>query len=39
MFALLARRYGLRAEMIGDPDLRDDGHAIEQWRVFPTEEE
>ncbi|HEY63300.1 MAG TPA: hypothetical protein G4O02_01895 [Caldilineae bacterium] len=38
MFALLAKRYGLRAEMIGDPDLRDDGHAIEQWRVLPLEE-
>ena len=38
MFALLAKRHGLRAEMIGDPELRDDGHAIEQWRVFPIEE-
>ena len=37
MFALLAKHYGLRAEMIGDPDLRDDGYAIEQWRVFPIQ--
>jgi hypothetical protein len=39
MFALLARRYGLRAEMLGDPDLRDDGSAVEQWRVVPIENE
>jgi hypothetical protein len=38
MFALLAKRYGLRAEMIGDPELCDDGHAIEQWHVLPIKE-
>ena len=38
MFALLTKHYGLRAEMIGDPDLRDDGYAIEQWHVLPMEE-
>jgi hypothetical protein len=39
MFALLAKHYGLKAEMIGDPDLRDDGSAIEQWRVFPIQDD
>ena len=35
MFAMLKKCYGLGAEMLGDPDLRDDGYAVEQWRVFP----
>lgn len=39
MFALLAKHYDLRAEMLGDPDLRDDGSAVEQWRVVPSEKE
>jgi hypothetical protein len=30
IFALLARHCGLRAEMLGGPDLRDDGSAVEQ---------
>jgi hypothetical protein len=39
MFALLAKWYGLGAEMIGDPELREDGDAIEVWRVFPLEQQ
>jgi hypothetical protein len=35
MFALLKKRFGLSAEMIGDPDLRPDGRAIERWRLVP----
>jgi hypothetical protein len=34
MFALLAR-LGLKAEMIGPPDLRPDGRGIERWRLSP----
>jgi hypothetical protein len=37
MFALL-RRFGLQVEMIGDPDLRADGRAIERWRLVPLTE-
>jgi hypothetical protein len=33
MFALLKKRFGLKAEMVGDPDLRPDGRAIERWRL------
>ena len=33
MFALLKKRFGLGAEMIGDPDLRPDGRATERWRL------
>jgi hypothetical protein len=33
MFALLKKRFGLSAEMIGDPDLRPDGRARERWRL------
>jgi hypothetical protein len=33
MFALLKKRFGLRAEMVGDPDLRPDGWASEHWRL------
>lgn len=36
MFALL-KRFGLKAEMISDPDLRADGRAIERWRLVPLE--
>jgi hypothetical protein len=35
MFALLKVRFGLTAEMAGDPDLRPDGRAIERWRFVP----
>jgi hypothetical protein len=35
MFALLAR-LGLKAEMIGPPDLRPDGRGIERWRLSPS---
>jgi hypothetical protein len=33
MFALLKKRFGLTAEMVGEPDLRPDGRAIERWRL------
>jgi hypothetical protein len=38
MFALLKKRFGLRAEMVGDPDLRPDGLATERWRLLPLED-
>lgn len=38
MFALLKKRFGLEAEMVGDPDLRPDGRAIERWRLVPLED-
>ena len=37
MFALLKKRFGLKAEMVGDPDLRPDGRAIERWRLVPPD--
>jgi hypothetical protein len=37
MFALLKKRFGLRAEMVGDPDLQADGRATERWRLVPLE--
>jgi hypothetical protein len=37
MFALLKKRFGLKAEMLGDPDLRPDGRAIERWRLVPMD--
>jgi hypothetical protein len=37
MFALLKKRFGLRAEMVGAPDLRPDGRATERWRLVPLE--
>ncbi len=37
MFALLKKRFGLRAEMVGDPDLRPDGRATERWRLVPLD--
>ncbi len=38
MFALLKKRFGLTAEMVGDPDLRPDGLAVERWRLLPMDE-
>ena len=38
MFALLKKRFGLGAEMIGDPDLRSDGRATERWRLVSFDE-
>jgi hypothetical protein len=38
MFALLKKRFALRAEMVGEPDLRPDGWATEHWRLEPQEE-
>jgi hypothetical protein len=37
MFALLKKRFGLSAEMVGHPDLLPDGRAIERWRLVPLE--
>ena len=39
MFALLKKRFGLKAEMVGDPDLRPDGRAIERWRLVSLAED
>lgn len=39
MFALLKKRFGLGAEMVGDPDLRPDGRALERWRLVPLDED
>jgi hypothetical protein len=36
MFALLKKRFGLGAEMVGEPDLRPDGRAMERWRLKPA---
>ncbi|MGD8626875.1 MAG: hypothetical protein PVF47_16330 [Anaerolineae bacterium] len=33
MFALLDKHFGLKAEMVGEPDLRPDGTAVERWRL------
>lgn len=38
MFALLKKRFGMDAEMVGDPDLRPDGRATERWRLVPLDE-
>ena len=38
MFALLKKRFGLAAEMVGDPDLRPDGRAVERWRLVERHE-
>jgi hypothetical protein len=38
MFALLKKRFGLKAEMVGDPVFQPDGRAIERWRLVPLEE-
>lgn len=38
MFALLKKRFDLRAEMVGEPDLRPDGWATEHWRLQPLKE-
>lgn len=36
MFAGLKKLFGLRAEMIGEPEFTADGRAIERWQLFPT---
>ena len=38
MFALLKKRFGLKAEMVGDPVFKPDGRAIERWRLVPLGE-
>jgi hypothetical protein len=38
MFALLKKRFGLRAEMVGEPNLQPDGWAKEHWRLEPQKE-
>ncbi len=35
MFAALKKLFGLKAEMIGEPEFTDDGRAIERWHLFP----
>lgn len=37
MFAGLKKLFGLKAEMIGDPEFTADGRAIERWRLFPED--
>ena len=34
MFAGLKKLFGLKAEMIGDPEFTDDDRAIERWKLF-----
>ena len=34
MFAGLKKLFGLKAEMIGDPEFTADGRAIEKWKLF-----
>lgn len=34
MFAGLRELFGLKAEMIGEPEFTDDGRAIERWKLF-----
>lgn len=34
MFAGLKKLFGLKAEMIGDPEFTADGRAIERWKLF-----
>jgi hypothetical protein len=38
MFALLKKRFGLRAEMVGDPVFHPDGRAVERWQLVPLDE-
>jgi hypothetical protein len=38
MFALLKKRFDLAAEMVGEPDLRPDGRAVERWRLVEKQE-
>jgi hypothetical protein len=37
MFALLKKRFGLRAEMVGEPVFAPDGRATERWRLVPLD--
>ena len=39
MFAGLRKLFGLRAEMIGDPEFTPDGRAIEHWKLFEITDE
>ena len=34
MFAGLKKLFGLKAEMVDDPEFTDDGRAIERWKLF-----
>jgi len=36
MFAALKKLFGLTAEMIGEPEIKVDGRAIERWRLLPA---
>jgi hypothetical protein len=37
MFALLKKRFGLGAEMVGEPVFHPDGRAVERWRLVSLE--
>lgn len=37
MFAALKELFGLKAEMIGDPEFTPDGRAIERWKLLELE--
>jgi hypothetical protein len=37
MFALLKKRYGLRAEMVDEPEFQTNGLAIERWRLLTAD--
>jgi hypothetical protein len=39
MFAGLKKLFGLKAEMLGDPEFTDDGRAIERWKLFKERKE
>jgi hypothetical protein len=34
MFAGLKKLFGMKAEMVGDPEFTDDGRAIELWKLY-----
>lgn len=36
MFALLKKRYAMEAQMVGDPEFRADGWAIERWQLVAS---
>jgi hypothetical protein len=37
MFALLKKRFGMGAEMVGEPEFHPGGLAIERWRLVPLQ--
>ncbi len=38
MFSLLRKRFGLKAEILGEPTLLPDGRGIERWKLSEMEE-